>query len=56
MVVFCKMNKLPTSFEISRSEFTQRGIIRLTHRKVFDVAKACTAFINMEDETETTAA
>jgi hypothetical protein len=56
MFVFCKMNRLPTSFEISRGEFTKAGVIRLTHRRLFDVAKACPTFVNMEEEEEITAA
>jgi hypothetical protein len=50
MTVFCKMEKLPQFFNVSRGEFTKKGVIRLTHRKIFDIAKSCPKFVSMEDE------
>ncbi len=48
--VFCKMEKLPHCYDILRSELTRKGVIRLTNRKIFDFAKGCPAFVNMQDE------
>jgi hypothetical protein len=50
MTVFCKMEKLPEFFHVSRAEFTKKGVIRLAHRKIFDIAKSCPTFVSMDDE------
>jgi len=46
------MKMLPQCFEVSKGEYTKKGVIRLTHRKLFDFAKACPVFCSMEDEEE----
>jgi hypothetical protein len=52
MFVFCKMNRLPKFPKISRFELNKKGIINFSHRKLFDAAKSCSDFVNMEDEEE----
>ena len=53
MFVFCKMNKLP-KVQILSGEVCEEGLIKLVHREVFDFAKACPMFVNMDDEEEST--
>ncbi len=48
--VFCKKERLPQCFDILKCEMTRKGVIRLTHRKIFDFAKGCPAFVSMQDE------
>lgn len=54
MLVFCKMNKLPQLFQISKYEVSEGGLIELNHRELFDFAKECIMFVNTEDEVEST--
>ena len=54
MLVFCKMNRLPQFFEISKRELSENGIIHLDRKELFRLAESCPMFVNMEDEEEST--
>ncbi len=52
MLVLCKVNNNFPIFQISKYEVGEGGLIELNHRKLFDTAKSCQMFTNMEDEEE----
>ena len=53
-LVFCKMNRLPTVYEIAEHEVRENGVLKLHSREIFGFAKICPNFVTMEDDEENT--
>ncbi len=50
LLIFCKMNRLPQFYDISKHEIRENGIIELDHRESFGLVESCPMFVNMEDD------